>query len=187
MSKRIAIWDEKIIGWIQRNCRREGLDQVMALATHLGDLGLVWVLWGTVLFVTQRQKGILLLGSIVVCALVCNLTLKPLFRRQRPFQLQEEAELLIREPQDPSFPSGHTMASFTAAAVLLSVCGGGTGALALALALLIGWTRLYLFVHHPSDVAAGAVFGLLLGKVCVLWGQQPAQRLAQWSVWFLGF
>lgn len=178
--------DHKLMDMLQQHCRHPKLDRLMATLTHLGDMGFVWLLWGTVLFWKQRRESILLIGSIGVCAIVCNVIMKPLFGRSRPFE-SREVELLIREPQDHSFPSGHSMASFTAASVLLLLLGGWQAALALLLACFISWTRLYLCVHHPSDVLAGAFFGSLLGSFCALFGQGAAEQLAQWSRWFLGF
>lgn len=185
MNERVKQADDRILAAVQR-WRRPLWDKVMPIVTHLGDLGAVWVLLGAVLFftTTYREEGILLVGSIALCAVVCNLMLKPLFRRSRPFQ-NKEADLLIDKPMDHSFPSGHTMASFTAAAVLFGL-GWPVGLIALAAAFAIGFSRLYLFVHYPSDVAAGAVFGSLLGTGCLLWGQ-PAAKLASRILSALGF
>lgn len=178
--------DHKLLDILQKHCRRQRLDQLMAALTHLGDMGFVWLLWAVTLFRNHRMESILLVSSITVCAVVCNLIMKPLFGRSRPFE-SRDVELLIREPKDRSFPSGHTMASFTAAATLLGLFGGWQGALALALACLIGWTRLYLCVHHPSDVLAGALFGGVVGALCAAFGRGIAAAWAEWTLWFLGF
>ena len=122
--------DHKLLDILQKHCRRQRLDQLMAALTHLGDMGFVWLLWAVALFRNHRMESILLVGSIAVCAVVCNLIMKPLFGRSRPFE-SRDVELLIREPKDRSFPSGHTMASFTAAAALFGLFGGWQGALAL--------------------------------------------------------
>jgi len=119
-------------------------------------------------------EGVLLFGSIAVCALICNLLMKPLFARKRPFE-HHDVDVLIHKPSDRSFPSGHTMASFTALAVIWQLCGGWMGWLALLLALIIALSRLYLLVHYLSDVLCGAIFGLAVGSLCVLFGQIPAQ------------
>lgn len=182
----LTAMDHKLLDFLQKYCRHEKLDGIMAALTHLGDLGFVWLLWAVALFRNHREEAVLLVSSIAVCALVCNLLMKPLFGRSRPFE-SRDVELLIREPKDRSFPSGHTMASFTAAAVLLCLFGGWQGALALALACLIGWTRLYLCVHHPSDVLAGAFFGSIVGSLCACLGQGMAAIIADWTRWFLGF
>ena len=93
---------------------------------------------------------------------MCNVLLKPLVGRARPFQSDGSVALLVSSPGDFSFPSGHTGASFAAAAVMFF----GRSSLwgwALALAALIAFSRLYLYVHYPSDVLAGALLGILTG------------------------
>ena len=183
--EKIFAYDEKISQWIQKNCRRSWLDKPMQMVTHLGDLGFIWLIWAAWLFRDNRVESVLLFGSIACCCIICNLIMKPLFARERPFE-DEDVELLIAEPTDHSFPSGHTMASFTAASALMWMFGGWIGAFALILAILIGWSRLYLYVHHPSDVAAGALFGSILGSLCVNLGGELAVKLAEFTVFMLG-
>ena len=181
MLRKLNELDHRLLDVLQEKLRRPWLDGFVSALTHLGDLGAVWLLWGVALFWTDRAAGILLIFAIALCALVCNLLMKPLFRRGRPFEFAEGVDVLIAEPSDRSFPSGHTMASFTAAAVLWSLFGGWMGALALSLAFLIGLSRLYLGVHYISDVLAGAVFGFLLGSfVPPLFGEAAAE-LAAWA------
>ena len=84
--------------------------------------------------------------------------------RIRPYDIKEGIELIISTPSDYSFPSGHTSASF-AAAVAVFACNKKWGSGALALAAVIAFTRLYLYVHFPTDVLAGAVLGTLCGVI----------------------
>ena len=182
---RIFAFDEKIADWIQANCRRSWLDRPMRLITRLGDLGLIWLLWAAALFQDHRLACMQLFLAIASCCVVCNLIMKPLFARERPFE-DEDVELLIAEPTDHSFPSGHTMASFTAAATLMGLFGGWVGIFALVLAVLIGWSRLYLYVHHPSDVLAGALFGWILGSLCLHLWAGVAVKLVEFTLFMLG-
>ncbi len=183
--KKIFAFDEKIADWIQEKCRRSWLDKPMQIITHLGDLGLIWLLWAAALFQGYRVESMRLFLSIATCCVACNLIMKPLFARERPFE-DEDVELLIAEPTDHSFPSGHTMASFTAAATLMGLFGGWIGIISLLIAVLIGWSRLYLYVHHPSDVLAGAVFGWILGSLCLPLWAEAAVKLAEFTVFMLG-
>lgn len=102
------------------------------------------------------------MGGLVCSAVVGNLILKNLVARSRPFSLNTTVNLLISAPTDYSFPSGHTMASFVAAMILYHT-DKRLGIPALMLAFLIAFSRLYLYVHFPSDVIAGALIGAAIG------------------------
>lgn len=178
MLKKITELDRRFMLFMENGYRHPGLDRLFSSLTHLGDMGAVWLLWAVALAVSEGMEGVLLFGSIALCAIVCNLLMKPLCARQRPFE-QHDVDVLIAKPSDRSFPSGHTMASFTAAAVICSLCDGWMPWLALALALIIALSRLYLLVHYLSDVLCGALFGWVVGQLCVVFGQVPAQWGAQ--------
>lgn len=106
----------------------------------------------------------MLMGGLACCAVIGNLILKNLVARSRPFFFNTAVDLLISVPTDYSFPSGHTMSSFTAA-VILYHADKRLGIPALILAFLIAFSRLYLYVHFPSDVIAGALIGIAIGFV----------------------
>ena len=112
--------------------------------------------------------GLLVLLSLAFNMVICNLLLKPLVARTRPYDLLGY-EILVRRLGDYSFPSGHTSASFAAATAIYAI-DRRWGAAAYVLAALIGFSRLYLGVHFPTDVLAGAVVGILAAKAaqCLL-------------------
>ena len=163
--------DIAVLNAIQQHLRTPLLDQIMLLATHLGDLALVWLVAGAVLL------------AVVATAILGMFVLKPLFGRARPFVAYEFAGLLIPPPSGDSFPSNHSMVSFAAAAALCCLPGKGRGVLALkvsavAVACLIAFSRLYLYVHYPSDILAGAVIGIAVGIGSVwlvnkVWPERP--------------
>lgn len=139
-------------------------DGWMRAVTAMGDHGTVWIALGVVLLIFRRTRmtGAAIILAIVLGAIIGNLGLKPLFDRLRPCDIMGFT-LLSSCPPDPSFPSGHTTASFASAAVLWfrrSVFFWP----ALVFAALIAFSRLYLFVHFPTDVLAGIVLGL-----CCAW------------------
>lgn len=96
-----------------------------------------------------------------------NLTLKNIFQRPRPFDtpgaLLDGDSLLIPRPGEYSFPSGHTTSSF-AAAVGIFLFNKKWGIPALIMAALIAYSRLYVYVHFPTDILGG----ILLGTACAL-------------------
>ena len=98
--------------------------------------------------------------AILLAFLVGELTMKNVFCRVRPCNQDLSIPLAVKRPTAYSFPSGHTGSSF-AAAMGLFLCHKKLGIPALVLAFVIGLSRLYLFVHFPTDVLVGAVLGIL--------------------------
>ena len=153
-----------ILDWIQAHLRCGFLDAVLPLITRTADHGELWIILALVLLAIRSQRKY---GAAVACGLVldlvsCNLLLKPLVGRIRPFAVNAAVELLVNAPLDASFPSGHTAASF-AAVFALKAAGSPLWKTALAVAVVIAFSRLYLYVHWPSDVLGGALLGAFLG------------------------
>lgn len=156
-------FDWVILNWIHNNLQCGFLDFLMPKITVLGDMGAVWIVAAIVLLFTKkyRKQGVLLLGSLVLCVLIGNLCLKPLIARARPCWLKNGILLLISNPTDFSFPSGHTLAS-VAGATGLFLTNRKFGWFAIPLATVIAFSRLYLYVHFPTDVFASICFGILI-------------------------
>lgn len=141
------------------------LTAIMKAASKLGDMGLVWIVLAAILLMIPktRKLGILVTIALALDVLTCNVILKPLVARTRPYDINTAIDLLIAAPKDFSFPSGHTASSFAAAA---AVWFGGKKKLAvpaLVLAVLIAFSRMYFYVHYPTDVLCGAILGMLCG------------------------
>ncbi len=153
-----------ILDFIQQNMRSGFMDAVMVFVTHLGDLGAIWAVVGIIcLFKREwRPTGIALLLGLALAFVVTSLVLKPLVARPRPCDIETGVQLLVSRPSGWSFPSGHAAASFAAVSVLFFRKNRWWPA-ALVLALAIAFSRLYLFVHFPTDVIAGALVGILCG------------------------
>ena len=141
------------------------MDQIMPAVTALGNGGIFWIAAGLVftLYKKTRTFGICILTALVFEVLSCNVILKPLVARPRPFTSDPARILLIPRPEDYSFPSGHTAVSFAAASAAWFMKKRKTGVAFGAVACLIAFSRLYLYVHYPTDVLAGAVIGILCG------------------------
>ncbi|MDD3048414.1 MAG: phosphatase PAP2 family protein [Bacilli bacterium] len=159
--------DMSILEFIRDTLGGLFLDNLMPIITTLASGGMIWIVIGVMLLITKkyRKYGIILFIAMILCSIIGSFILKPLFERPRPFDLNY-IKLLIAPPTDYSFPSGHTMISF-AAAMVIFYANKKMGIGALLLAFLIGVSRLYLFVHYPSDVIVGAVLGILIGILSV--------------------
>ncbi len=151
-----------ILDFIRENIGCKFLDTVMPIITSLADKGLFWILIAVVMlfFRKTRKMGITMGAALIIGLALGNGVLKNLFNRTRPFAEVEDINLLIEKPHDPSFPSGHTLASFEAA-VAMMFYNKKFGIPALVLASLIAFSRMYLYVHYPTDILGGVVFGLL--------------------------
>lgn len=154
--------DQAALFWIQ-NLHTGWLDGLMIFLTKLGDFGAVWLAAGGLLlcFKRYRRFGILLLLCLAAGYLFGDLLLKNAAARPRPFAVFSDIELLIPPPHGFSFPSGHTLSAFSSSAVLF-FADRRFGFPAWSLASAVAFSRLYLFVHYPGDVLAGAVLGTLL-------------------------
>ena len=169
-----------ILDWMQTHLRCEFLDAVLPWISWTANHGEIWILLALVLLLMRRQRQY---GAAVACGLVldlvaCNLVLKPLIGLIRPFAVNPDVVLLIAPPVDASFPSGHTAVSF-AAVFALKTAGSPLWKPALALAVVIAFSRLYLYVHWPSDVLGGAVLGSAVGWAGAWLVQRAEQALAR--------
>lgn len=153
-----------VLDWLQSHLRCAFLDTVLVAVTHLCDHGEIWIFLALLLLATRKYR---LNGAAVALALAfdllaCNLFLKPLFGRVRPFLFNTAVVLLTAPPLDASFPSGHTAASF-AAVFALKGSGCRLWKSAVVLASVIAFSRLYLYVHWPTDILGGILLGAAVG------------------------
>jgi undecaprenyl-diphosphatase len=168
MNRFLKKIDVSLLNWIERHARTKWMDRIMLFASKLGDWGVIWIAYALLFMCAadKRPNARPLFLAVTVCALAGNFVIKPLFKRTRPCNIDESRPLLLQRPSDSSFPSCHTMTSF-AAVVTISQAGGIMGATSLIFAGIISFSRMYLFVHYPSDVLIGAIMGLAAGKLFV--------------------
>lgn len=165
-----------ILDWIQ-TLRTPFGDAFLSVFTKLGDAGIIWIILTLVLLLIPktRRTGLILMAALLVDVILCNGILKNLVARTRPFDVNTAIQLLVAKPHDFSFPSGHTAASFASIAALYLVhrenlSQGSKSRLiailwkaALAVGCLLAFSRLYLYVHFPTDILGGFVVGILSG------------------------
>ncbi len=156
-----------ILDAIQEHIACPFLDAVFPVITMLGEAGIFWILTAVVLlfFKKTRRAGISMGLALIMGLLIGNLCMKPLFARIRPYDVNPAVTLLIDQLSDYSFPSGHTLASFEAAGVLMIAHRKTLGYPALAIAVLVALSRLYLYVHYPTDVLTSVVLGLIFAAI----------------------
>lgn len=156
--------DGTILLFIQQYMRVSILTPIFKLITNMGNGGLIWlvIICVLLLFKKTRMTGLIALFTLAVCFIINNEILKNIIVRPRPFNMLTQLQVLILRPNDYSFPSGHTANSFAVAGVFYYYGNKKWGIAALIFAGLIGFSRLYLGVHYPSDVLCGALLGLLI-------------------------
>ena len=139
------------------------LDKIMLFISTLGDAGLFWIAIGVIclVFKKHRKMGFQLLISMLCTFIIGNLIIKNLVARPRPCDIDTAVTLLLSRPHGHSFPSGHSINSMVAA-VALFLNNKKIGIPALVIATLIGFSRMYLFVHFPTDVLAGFIIAILV-------------------------
>ncbi len=162
-------FDLPILDWIRSDLTYPLLDGIFPVLTRLGDAGAIWIGVAVLLLLIPRHRkaGQAMVMALLMGVVICNLGMKPLFARMRPYDYQlihfgNVIPLLIEAESDFSFPSGHTIASFEAATVLL-LYNRKWGIPAMILAALIAFSRLYLYVHYPTDVLCSVILGLGIG------------------------
>ncbi len=158
-------WELDLLHWFQ-SIHNEFLDVVMPKITFLGNGGWFWIVVTLLLLILpfNRKMGVQAAISLILTVILCNVILKPTVMRCRPCWLEPDVQLLVKIPHDFSFPSGHTNASF-AVATAIFLRNKKLGIPALILAALIGISRLYVFVHWPTDVLTGLVTGVCGGII----------------------
>ena len=159
-------WEFNLLDQIQQHLANDFLNALVPRISSLGDAGLIWIALSILLLLFPKTRKAGLASGIALLFMLIPgiMILKPLVARLRPFTDNTAVELLIPPPTDFSFPSGHTYASFASASAIFRN-NHKIGIPALILASLIAFSRLYLYVHYPTDVLFGILFGILAGWI----------------------
>lgn len=156
--------DFAILNFIHDFFRCAFLDLIMPFFSTIGNAGTVWIIIGLIMLFFRRTRswGIILLLAMLLGYLIGEVAVKNIVCRDRPCYVVS-IDMIITKPNSYSFPSGHSCSSFAAATVLFKM-NKRFGIPALVLASLIAFSRLYNYVHFPTDVLCG----IILGIVCAL-------------------
>ncbi|OAA90292.1 phosphatase PAP2 family protein [Clostridium ljungdahlii] len=164
--RKIDMFDNYILFSIKKYVQNKYLDMLMPIVTNMGNLGIVWIIIAIILILDKPYR---IIGSVVILTLIVSTIagegiVKHIVRRTRPCNQQNSLNMLISKPISYSFPSGHTLSSFAAAEVL-SMYFTEYKLIFIGIAFLIALSRMYLYVHYPTDVIAGVILGILCSKL----------------------
>lgn len=159
-----------VLIWVHENLHGvHWFNVFMSILTNLGEMGIAAIIAAIVFLCIKKTRwvGVAIAISLILDLVVVNLILKNAFNRPRPWTEYDELTAFYESinvivPRDASFPSGHAAASMAAAiAILMGI--GKKGFIAVAVAVIIALTRIFLCVHYPTDVLAGIAVGGLCG------------------------
>lgn len=161
--------DIAILNFIREFLRCTFFDVTMTFLSAIGEGGIVWIVISLIMlfFRKTRSWGIMLLLAMLLGYLIGEVAVKNIVCRVRPCYIVD-IQMIVSKPRSYSFPSGHSCSSFAAATVLLKM-NKHFGIPALVLASLIAFSRLYNYVHYPTDILCGIILGVLCALiVCYL-------------------
>ena len=162
--------DFQILDWVHANLTCPFLDFLMPIITLFGEYGIFYIAVALVMLIFKktRKTGLTVGVALLIGLLICNIVLKPPIARIRPYDLRPiDFELLINKATDFSFPSGHAIAAMEAATVLM-IRDKRFGIPALILGILVSFSRIYLYIHYPSDVITAMILGVIIGIISVV-------------------
>ena len=166
--------DLQALMFIQENIRVDWLNPIMIMFTNLGSKGLLWIILLVCLCIypKTRRIGIVAVISFALCAAVTLFLAKGLIMRPRPFTVLPELIPLIKKPDSFSFPSGHTVVAFAVAFVIWRSKLTRLRYPIMLLAVLMGFSRLYVGVHYPTDVLGAVVLAFVGSSIVWAWAKR---------------
>lgn len=167
MLERIKAWDNKILTILSQK-HTPVLNKLMVLITTTGNYGYIWFAISIPLIIINRTRltGLTMILAMLITGLAGEITIKHIVARVRPCNREFGKDLLIKHPAHYSFPSGHTASSFAVSMVMLHMLPV-LFVPVLIYAMLMAFSRIYLLVHYPTDIIAGAVLGVICGTAAV--------------------
>lgn len=160
--------DFAILDFIQNTIKCVLLDYIMVFFSYIGEAGGIWLISAIIMLVFRktRSTGVMIIVAVFAGYLIGEVGIKNIVGRLRPFRVNTDIVLNITPPSGYSFPSGHSCSSFAAATVIF-MRNKKLGIFALVVASLVAFSRLYNYVHFPSDVICGIILGIICAVVTV--------------------
>jgi membrane-associated phospholipid phosphatase len=165
LGSAVDAFDQRVDREFDRIRGNRFADRLFYGASALGDHGMIWLMLGALRGLRSERDwhaAVRLGAGVGIESAVVNLGIKSLFRRKRP-AWELERPMHLRRPRTSSFPSGHATSAFTAAGLLSDQ--DRLKPLYYVVAVIVAWSRVFVKIHHASDVVAGIVVGIGLGKL----------------------
>ena len=163
--KQIAVFDARADRAFDRLRGNPASDRLFYCASQLGDFSLVWLIIGAMRGLRSEHDwhaAVRVGGGLAIESVLVNVLIKSIFRRTRP-PWEHDGTFRLRRPRTSSFPSGHATSAFSAAGLLSE--DDVLWPLYYAIAVIVASSRVYVKVHHTSDVIVGAAIGITLGRI----------------------
>ena len=165
----ISAAEINVLLFIQDHIRNAVLDVIMPIITNIGYKGIVPILVILFMLIVRRYRAV---GLTALCAFIgnvaiVNVILKNIVARIRPYDSFDALQLLCDKQDDFSYPSGHTAAVCCVAFVIFFCFPKKIGIPAVIIAIAVGFSRLYIGVHYPTDVLVGGLVGFMMAYLSV--------------------
>ena len=185
----ILQFDHSVIFYVHEHLVYSFLTPIMAIISKITSNGALWILIALLLMIQKKYRvlGVAIIIALGFVFIIGDQGLKPNVARLRPFvdfpNVMVPLESALPKATSFSFPSGHSFGSFASAMTIylglsqIAPQRRYLGILALVLSVVVAFSRVYLFVHYPTDVLTGLVLGIIVGFI--------AWKLARvgWNWW----
>ncbi len=154
-------WEADVLLWIQNNLRNAVLDPICKVFGYIGEHGEAAIAVALLLLIIPKTRRT---GCVCACSLACSYALcsilKNLVDRPRPYTQIDGLTSIVGEMSTPSFPSGHSCATFGCLFVVFLLMPKKFGIPALCFSIFMAYSRMHVGVHYPTDVLVGTIIGI---------------------------